>query len=547
MTQLATLNFVLLLATSVVTAAAGVFVWLRLRAPGAQVLSLMLLACALNSGAFGLEFATTSPATKLALEKLLVVSAATIPTLWLVFSLQYTGRGRFVTRSVIALLAVVPLISVLMAVSNDSHHLFWRAVTLASGDAYLAAKLTFGPAYWVHIAYTNVLLAAGTVVLLQLFWHSWNLYRGQAVVLLAAVSIPWLAQCLYLAGLSPMFGIDVVSVAFCIAALLLAVGFTRLRASDVLSVSRAAILDSLADAVMVMDPDANILYSNPSGAAFLERLAPEAIPEALAGMWPQVFAARTGEPERLAEAQQSSWADASSIFDLSLAPVVEGGGRAVAKVLVVRDVTDLKHAEQGLLSSLAAQQTITEGVIAALARTVDVRDPYTAGHQRRVSELAVAIASRLGLDEESVRGVRIAGLLHDVGKITIPAEILSKPGPLSAMEFALIKAHSQAGSEILASIDFGFPIADIVRQHHERLDGCGYPAGLKGDQILPEARILAVADVVEAMISHRPYRAALTLDAAMAELGDNAGSRYDVAACEAAVWLFREQGFSFSE
>lgn len=546
MTQLATLNFVLLIATSVVTAAAGVFVWLRLRTPGARVLSLMLLACALNSGAFGLEFATTSLATKVALEKLLVVSAATIPTLWLVFSLQYTGRGRFVTRSVIALLAVVPLTSVLMAVSNDSHHLFWRAVTLASGDAYLAAKLTFGPAYWVHIAYTNVLLAAGTVVLLHLFWRSWNLYRGQAVILLAAVSIPWFAQSLYLAGLSPMFGIDVVSVAFCIAALLLAVGFARLRASDVMSVSRAAILDSLADAVMVLDSDANMLYSNPSGAAFLERLGPEAVPEALARMWPQVFAARTGEPERLAEAQQSSWADASSIFDLSVSPIVEGGGHTAAKVLVVRDVTDLKHAEQALLSSLAAQQATIEGVIVALARTVDVRDPYTAGHQRRVSELGAAMALQIGLGEQRAEGVRVAGMLHDLGKITVPAEILSKPGPLTEMEFMLIKRHSQASFEILKTIHFPWPVAEMAVQHHERQDGTGYPQGLKGDEILPEARILAVADVVEAMASNRPYRAALGIEAALDEVRAGAGIRYEAAAVEACLRVFAE-GFVFSE
>jgi PAS domain S-box-containing protein/putative nucleotidyltransferase with HDIG domain len=212
-----------------------------------------------------------------------------------------------------------------------------------------------------------------------------------------------------------------------------------------------------------------------------------------------------------------------------------------------QDVTESRKSEQRLLEGIVRQQAITEGVIAALARTVDVRDPYTAGHQRRVSEFAAAIARRLGLKEESVRGVRIAGMLHDIGKTVIPAEILSKPGRLSAIEFELVKGHSQAAYDILESIEFDHPIADIVVQHHERLDGSGYPAGLTGDEILPEARILAVADVVEAMISHRPYRAALPLDAAIAELGDGAGSRYEAVACEAAVWLFREQGFTFAE
>jgi HD-GYP domain-containing protein (c-di-GMP phosphodiesterase class II) len=153
----------------------------------------------------------------------------------------------------------------------------------------------------------------------------------------------------------------------------------------------------------------------------------------------------------------------------------------------------------------------------------------------------------MGLDEQMVRGVQVAGKLHDVGKITIPAEILSKPGRLSQTEFELIKGHAEAGFEILKAIDFPWPVADITLQHHERLDGTGYPGGLTGDEILPGARILAVADVVEAMISHRPYRAALPLEAAMAELEDGAGRRYDAAACDAAIRLFHEQGFALSE
>src|SRR5665648_99777 len=205
MTHLATVNFVLRLGMCAVTAAAGVFVWLRVRAPGARVLALLLFACALNSGAFDLEFATASLTTKVAVEKILIISSATIPTLWFVFAVQYTGRGRHLTRTVLALLTVVPLISFLLALSNDAHHLFWRGISLAPGDAYLGAALVFGPGFWVHIVYSNALLAAGTVLLLQLFWRSWSLYRGQAIALLVAVSIPWLAQSMYLGGLSPRY------------------------------------------------------------------------------------------------------------------------------------------------------------------------------------------------------------------------------------------------------------------------------------------------------------------------------------------------------
>jgi putative nucleotidyltransferase with HDIG domain len=185
-------------------------------------------------------------------------------------------------------------------------------------------------------------------------------------------------------------------------------------------------------------------------------------------------------------------------------------------------------------------------VIEALARPVEVRDPYTAGHQRRVSELGAAIALRMGLGDERAEGVRVAGMLHDVGKITIPAEILSKPGRLTTMEFQLIKGHSQAGFDILETIHFPWRVADIAQQHHERQDGSGYPEGLSGDQILPEARILAVADVVEAMASHRPYRAALGIEVALDEVSSGAGTRYEAAAVEACERVF-EEGFAFKE
>ena len=185
-------------------------------------------------------------------------------------------------------------------------------------------------------------------------------------------------------------------------------------------------------------------------------------------------------------------------------------------------------------------------MIAALARTVEVRDPYTAGHQRRVGELAAAMALQMGLGEQAAEGLRVGGMLHDAGKIKIPAEILAKPGLLSTTEFELIKVHAQAGFEILAPIHFPWPVAEMARQHHERQDGSGYPRGLAGEDILPEARILAVADVVEAMASHRPYRPALGLEAALAEVRSGAGVRFDAAAVAACERVFA-RGFVFAE
>jgi len=171
----------------------------------------------------------------------------------------------------------------------------------------------------------------------------------------------------------------------------------------------------------------------------------------------------------------------------------------------------------------------------------EMRDPYTAGHERRVAEIAVAIGAELGFDAPRLEGLRVAGHLHDIGKITIPAEILSKPGKLSAIEFMLIQGHAQASYDILKNVEFLWPVAEIALQHHERMDGSGYPQGLKGEAILLEARIMAVADVVEAMSSHRPDRAGLGIEKALTEIDRGRGSAYDADVSDACLRLFREK------
>ncbi len=188
-----------------------------------------------------------------------------------------------------------------------------------------------------------------------------------------------------------------------------------------------------------------------------------------------------------------------------------------------------------------------EGTVRAIASIVEMRDPYTSGHQVRVAGLAAAIARQMGLPDEQVHAIRLAGMVHDLGKIRIPAEILSKPGKITDIEFSLIQVHPQAGYDILKSIAFPWPIAQMVLQHHERLDGSGYPQGLKCEQIDLGARILSVADVVEAISSHRPYRPALGVDAALGEIARARGTYYDAQAVDACLALFREQGYLFQD
>jgi PAS domain S-box-containing protein len=200
------------------------------------------------------------------------------------------------------------------------------------------------------------------------------------------------------------------------------------------------------------------------------------------------------------------------------------------------DITDRKQKAERIKKALGA-------TIHAIAVTVETRDPYTAGHQRRVADLACAIATEMNLSVDQIDGIRMATTIHDLGKISVPADILSKPTKLTNLEFSLIKTHSQSGYDILKDIDFPWPVARTVLEHHERMNGSGYPNGLTGDNLLLESRILAVADVVESMASHRPYRPSLGIKAALEEIEKNRGTLYDNAVADACLRLFREKGY----
>jgi PAS domain S-box-containing protein/putative nucleotidyltransferase with HDIG domain len=224
------------------------------------------------------------------------------------------------------------------------------------------------------------------------------------------------------------------------------------------------------------------------------------------------------------------------------AAVIQWKGKP-ATLNFLNNITERRKSEEELKQTLESLRKSIGATIQTMVSAVEMRDPYTAGHQLRVADLACSIAAEIGLPQDKIDGIRMAGSIHDIGKLSIPAEILSKPTKLTDIEFSLIKEHSRSGYEMLKDVESPWPLAQIVYQHHERMDGSGYPRNLKGEEILIEARIMAVADVVEAIASHRPYRPGLGIEVALEEIEKNKGIFYDDAVADACLRLFREKGY----
>lgn len=321
-----------------------------------------------------------------------------------------------------------------------------------------------------------------------------------------------------------------------------------------------ALVSSLDDIVFEFDADGTYLnvwtadeslLAQPTGEILGRRVA-EVLGESAATPFVDAFrrVLQTGKAELME--YQMEVLGGTRWFRARISPVPSKDGSYRTVCMLPRDVTARRQEEEALrqaeLDRLSALERIKDtlvGAIGAISATSEVRDPYTAGHQRRVAELAAAIGTEMGLDGDRLDGIRLGGLIHDIGKIGVPSEILTRPGRLTPVEYELIKTHSMIGFEIVQPLRFPWPIAEMVRQHHERVDGSGYPDGLVGDQIIVEARILAVADVVESICSHRPYRPALGIDVALDEIERNRGVLFDATAVDACLLLFRDKGYTF--
>jgi len=314
------------------------------------------------------------------------------------------------------------------------------------------------------------------------------------------------------------------------------------------------ILDSVPAIIFYKDIESKIILANKTLADSLKIPIKDIIGKTPEELFPkdQAESMKKGDQEVMISGklkrniiQPYTTPDGIRWLNVDKIPYKDKKGKIIGIIGLAKDITEQRKSEEELRQSYQQLKKTMDATIDTMSSIIEAKDPYTAGHQQRVSQLATAIAKELHLSQNKIEGIRIASLIHDIGKIGIPTEILSKPIKLSDIEFNLIKEHSQIGYNILKSIDFSYPVANIVLQHHEKLNGSGYPNHLKGDKILPEARILGVADVVEAMSSHRPYRPALGIDKALEEITQNKGILYDPKAVDTCLKLFKEKGFKF--
>ncbi|MBW2039217.1 MAG: PAS domain S-box protein [Deltaproteobacteria bacterium] len=316
----------------------------------------------------------------------------------------------------------------------------------------------------------------------------------------------------------------------------------RKRAEDELR-RQALIFENMHDGIIVTDLESRIIDWNPAAERMFGYIKDEVLGKTTGVLTTRIVDGTLRDGRWSGEINFIRKDGTEGVCESIVVPLRDERNNIIATVGVNRDITERKRAEEELQQSFEKLKRVLEQTVNALASAVETRDPYTAGHQQRVANLACAIAKEIGLSGEQVEGIRMAAIIHDIGKIYIPAEILSKPGRLTEIEFKIIKTHPQIGYDILKTIEFSWPIAQMVHQHHERMDGSGYPQGLSGEEITIEARILAVADVVEAMASHRPYRPAHGIDSALEEISQNRGVLYDPEVVDACLRLFIEKGF----
>ncbi len=693
-----------LLAGAGLSAVSAFFTWRYVYAPGARWAALLLLASTEWMLGYALEMGSVDLVAKVFWNKIEYLGIATIPTAFLIFTLKYTGRERWLTRRNLALLSIEPVIVFLLALTNESHHLIWVQNILDTTNSFSALVNVYGLGFWVHTAYSYILLLTVTLLLVQMLLRSRNMYAWQASTLLLASFLPWFGNGLYISRLSPFPMLDLTPLFFTVAGVAVAWGISGLRLGDIASVSRRAAIESMSDGVLVLDAENRIVDLNPVAQELFGGPKPKLIGQRIERVWPEWSDRRDPLGDEAAPARWemvSCRGDVRRTYDVCVSPLTDWQGHLISNVFVIRDITERKLLEQelarryedamhladrdsvtGILNHRAIHErldrelkrarrgghqlsivmmdlddfklfndtyghpigdkilkdvarflvengretdivgryggdefvavlpetgtegavefaerlrstllehpyvadgsfvpirssfgiatypengrqiqelvdfadanlyeskqhggnTITAGeaterdeltnfgafgVLDALVTAVDHKDHYTRKHSEDATDYALMIAQAMGFSEEAKRTLRMAGLLHDVGKIGVPDRILRKPGRLDDEEFAVVKQHAILGEMIIQEIPNLPDVMGAIGTHHERVDGKGYPRGLKGDEIPLLGRILAVVDAYSAMTTDRPYRKAMSHAEARAELLRVAGTQLD--------------------
>jgi putative nucleotidyltransferase with HDIG domain/PAS domain S-box-containing protein len=306
-----------------------------------------------------------------------------------------------------------------------------------------------------------------------------------------------------------------------------------------------ATFDAMKEAISVTDLEGRILRSNKTMSVMVNKNFNQILGDTCHDLLSDIEHPQDICPLEIARLSKKReiriFKNKDKFLECIVDPILDEKHNVTGTVHLLTDITDIKKSEEEIKESLSRIKRTFEQTIKAFSLLVEVRDPYTAGHQKRVSEIAVAIAKDLGLTVEAIESIRLASLIHDIGKISIPASILSKPGTLTDIERTIIETHPATGYDIVKEIDFPYPIAKIILQHHEKINGSGYPGGLKGDDIMLEAKIIAISDVIEAISSHRPYREAHTIKESFDEISNNKGILYDPNVVDSCIRLFFKQ------
>ena len=496
-----------------------------------------------------LEIGIPVASTKAYLMGLQLIWGLIAITLWLMYIIHYTATKKWWTGRLYALFGLMPMLALLAVATNHIYGLMWTAPGLDVHDPYLPLKPAYGLAYWACMAYMGALIASGSFLIFKKVVRQHNFRRWEPWTLILAAVIPLLVAFLEVTGFTQSADLAVGITPFfsSIGSIVLVWSLPRFHLQKVIPVARHTVFEQIGDGVVVLNMQNRIVDLNPAA----ERLAGTTSSGALGLPVEQIWA---GWPSQIALSEPASTvfeelvlahAGERRTYNLHAYTITDHKNRPLNKVILLIETTERKRVDEEIRQSHAQLKRSFEAIVKTISATVEIRDAYTAGHQQRVAQLARRIAQEMGLPGERVNEIFTAAIIHDIGKIQVPSEILSKPGKLSVPEFSLIKTHSQVGHDILKNAAFLYPLSQWILEHHERMNGSGYPNGLTAGQISLEGKILAVADVVEAMASHRPYRPSLGIEKALTEISEQKGVLYDTDVADACLKLFKEKGFEF--